>query len=136
MNKLIALFSIVLIISCKDSKSVISAQEIVNNSIQVSGGEKYTKSNIAFDFRDIHYTSEINGSKEDTFAFMNKLQLVDISNNLGDAKSLITHPATTTHSNLEEEDRLKIDITQSMCRLSVGIENADDLIKDLGDALA
>ncbi len=64
MNKLIALFSIVLIISCKDSKSVISAQEIVNNSIQVSGGEKYTKSNIAFDFRDIHYTSEINGSKE------------------------------------------------------------------------
>ena len=79
---------------------------------------------------------EINGSKEDTFAFMNKLQLVDISNNLGDAKSLITHPATTTHSNLEEEDRLKIDITQSMCRLSVGIENADDLIKDLGEALS
>lgn len=79
---------------------------------------------------------EVNGSKEDTFNFMNKLNLVDISNNLGDAKSLITHPATTTHSNLEEEDRLEIGITQSMCRLSVGLENADDLIKDLDKALS
>ncbi len=79
---------------------------------------------------------EINGSKQDTFAFMNKLQLVDISNNLGDAKSLITHPSTTTHSNLEEEDRLEIGITQSMCRLSVGIENVDDLIADFKRALS
>lgn len=64
MNKLIMLLSIVLIISCEDTKSIISAQEIVDKSIEVSGGEKYTKSNIAFDFRDIHYISEINGSKE------------------------------------------------------------------------
>ena len=78
---------------------------------------------------------EIKGGKEAAFSFMNALNLVDISNNLGDAKSLITHPSTTTHSNLEEEDRLKIGITQSMCRLSVGIENVEDLIKDLGAAL-
>ncbi len=75
------------------------------------------------------------GEKKDTFAFMNKLQLVDISNNLGDSKSLITHPATTTHSNIAREDQEKIGITQAMCRLSVGLEHADDLINDLKQAL-
>ncbi len=79
---------------------------------------------------------EVDGSKEDTFNFMNKLNIIDISNNLGDAKTLITHPATTTHSNIEEEERLKIGISASMCRLSVGLENVDDLIKDLSKALA
>lgn len=78
---------------------------------------------------------EINGDKNDTFAFMNKLQLIDISNNLGDSKSLITHPATTTHSNISREEQEKINITQSMCRLSVGLEHADDLINDLERAL-
>lgn len=78
---------------------------------------------------------EIDGDKNDTFNFMNKLKIIDISNNLGDAKSLITHPATTTHSNIEEEERLEIGITPSMCRLSVGLENADDLIRDLEFAL-
>ncbi len=75
------------------------------------------------------------GEKKDTFAFMNKLQLVDISNNLGDSKSLITHPATTTHSNIAREDQEKIGITQTMCRLSVGLEHVDDLINDLKQAL-
>ncbi len=75
------------------------------------------------------------GEKKDTFAFMNKLQLVDISNNLGDSKSLITHPATTTHSNIERAEQEKIGITQSMCRLSVGLEHVDDLIHDLKQAL-
>jgi len=75
------------------------------------------------------------GEKKDTFAFMNRLQLVDISNNLGDSKSLITHPATTTHSNISREDQEKIGITQTMCRLSVGLENVDDLINDLKQAL-
>ena len=78
---------------------------------------------------------ELDGTKEETFAFMNRLQLVDISNNLGDAKTLITHPATTTHSNIEQEEQEKIGITQSMCRLSVGIEHVDDLINDLNQAL-
>lgn len=78
---------------------------------------------------------ELVDDKDGVFRFMNSLQIIDISNNLGDAKSLITHPATTTHSNLEEEDRLEIGITQSMCRLSVGLENVDDLIADLKRAL-
>ena len=78
---------------------------------------------------------EVKGTKQDCFDFMNKLTLIDISNNLGDSKTLITHPATTTHSNLEEEDRQKINITQTLCRLSVGLENADDLINDLKIAL-
>ena len=79
---------------------------------------------------------ELKGSKDDTFKFMNKLQLVDISNNLGDSKSLITHPATTTHSNIEQAEQEKLGITQTMCRLSVGLENVDDLIYDFDQALS
>lgn len=79
---------------------------------------------------------EVRGDKDDTFKFMNKLNITDISNNLGDAKSLITHPATTTHSNISEEERQKIGITASMCRFSIGLENADDLINDLNQALS
>ncbi len=78
---------------------------------------------------------ELKGDKKNVFKFMNKLQIVDISNNLGDAKSLITHPSTTTHSNISEEERIKIGITESMCRLSVGLEHVDDLIADLSQAL-
>ncbi len=78
---------------------------------------------------------EIQGDKKDTFAFMNRLQLVDISNNMGDSKSLITHPATTTHFSMGRVEQEKIGITESMCRLSVGLEHADDLIADLKQAL-
>lgn len=78
---------------------------------------------------------ETKGSKKDCFAFMNKLQLIDISNNLGDSKSLITHPSTTTHSNISREEQEKIGITETMCRLSVGLEYVDDLINDLKQAL-
>lgn len=78
---------------------------------------------------------EVKGKKKDCFAFMNRLKIIDISNNLGDAKSLITHPATTTHSNMSRDEQEKIDITQSMVRLSVGLENVDDLINDLKQAL-
>ncbi len=78
---------------------------------------------------------EVNGDKKDTFKMMNNLQIIDISNNLGDSKSLITHPATTTHSNIEPDDQLKIGITPSMCRLSVGLEDCDDLIDDLNQSL-
>lgn len=78
---------------------------------------------------------EIAGDKKDTFAFMNRLQIIDISNNLGDAKSLITHPATTTHSNISRDEQEKIGITESMCRLSVGLEHVDDLIADLNQSL-
>ncbi len=78
---------------------------------------------------------EIDGSKEDAFNFMNKLEIISISNNLGDTKSLITHPTTTTHQRLEEEERLELSITPSLIRLSVGIEDCDDLLNDIAEAL-
>jgi O-succinylhomoserine sulfhydrylase len=78
---------------------------------------------------------EIEGGKKEAFALMNRLKLIDISNNLGDAKSLITHPASSTHFNIPRDEQEKIGITQSMCRLSVGLEHVDDLIADLKQAL-
>ena len=75
------------------------------------------------------------GNKKDCFKFMNSLQIIDISNNLGDAKSLITNPSTTTHSNISLDEQKKIGITETMCRLSVGLENVDDLINDLKNSL-
>ena len=78
---------------------------------------------------------EIAGDKNETFKFMNNLKIIDISNNLGDSKSLITHPATTTHSNMTPEQRVEIGINDSMCRLSVGLENVADLINDLKSGL-
>ncbi len=81
-------------------------------------------------------TFEVNGEKDAAFRFENALSLVDISNNLGDAKSLITHPATTTHSRLKPEARAELGITDSMVRLSVGLEDVQDICDDLGTALA
>ncbi len=78
---------------------------------------------------------EVKGGKDAAFAFMNKLKIIDICNNLGDSKSLITHPASTTHSNIEPEEQVKLDITQGMMRLSVGLEDVDDLINDISQAL-
>jgi O-succinylhomoserine sulfhydrylase len=78
---------------------------------------------------------ELNGGKEAAFAFMNRLKIIDISNNLGDSKSLITHPATTTHSNIEAEERRKLGISDGMLRVSIGLENAGDLVADVMQAL-
>ncbi|MBE7635503.1 O-succinylhomoserine sulfhydrylase [Sneathiella sp. P13V-1] len=78
---------------------------------------------------------EINGDQEETFAFLNRLQLIDISNNLGDSKSLITHPTTTTHSSVSEELKAELGINSNLVRLSVGLETADDLVEDLLQAL-
>jgi O-succinylhomoserine sulfhydrylase len=77
---------------------------------------------------------EIKGGKEQAFNFMNKLKIIDISNNLGDSKTLITHPATTTHSNIEAAERKNLGITDNMLRISIGLENVDDLINDLAQA--
>jgi O-succinylhomoserine sulfhydrylase len=79
---------------------------------------------------------EIAGGKQAAFQFLNALRLVDISNNLGDAKSLTTHPATTTHQRLSPEERLKMGITDGLVRLSVGLEDAEDINEDLDQALA
>lgn len=78
----------------------------------------------------------LKGGKPEAFKFLNNLQLLDISNNLGDAKSLINHSATTTHQSLSDEERATLGITDALIRLSVGLEDVEDLIKDLDQALA
>ena len=75
------------------------------------------------------------GGREEAFRFLNALQIVDISNNLGDAKSLATHPSTTTHRSFTEEDRQSIGLTEGCVRLSVGLEGEGDLTRDLVRAL-
>ncbi|WP_347353767.1 O-succinylhomoserine sulfhydrylase [Intrasporangium sp.] len=80
-------------------------------------------------------TFEIDGGKAEAFAFMNALRIVDISNNLGDTKSLITHPATTTHRRLTPEARQAVGITDGVVRVSIGLEDVRDLVEDLSQAL-
>ena len=81
-------------------------------------------------------TFEVEGGKEGAFRVENALELIDISNNLGDTKSLITHPATTTHQRLTPEARAGLGITDGMLRISVGLEDPADLCEDLEQALA
>ena len=76
------------------------------------------------------------GGKEAVFRFMNAMKLIDISNNLGDSKSLLTHPATTTHQRLTPEDRASLGLDDGMVRLSVGLENPLDVLDDLEQAFA
>jgi O-succinylhomoserine sulfhydrylase len=78
---------------------------------------------------------EINGGKAAAFRFLNALKLARISNNLGDAKSLVTHPATTTHQRLTPEARAELGIGEGFIRFSAGLEHADDLIEDVTEAL-
>jgi O-succinylhomoserine sulfhydrylase len=79
---------------------------------------------------------EIDGGQAEAFQFLNALELIDISNNLGDSKSLACHPFTTTHANLSDADRASLNITEGHIRLSVGLEDSHDLIADLDQALA
>ena len=78
---------------------------------------------------------EIEGGKPSAFAFANALSIIGISNNLGDAKSLITHPETTTHQRLKPEQRAALGIGPGLLRLSVGLEDVEDLVEDIGRAL-
>ena len=78
---------------------------------------------------------DIAGGRDAAFRFLNALRLVTISNNLGDAKSIVTHPATTTHQRLPDDRKAALGITPGLVRLSVGIEDVDDLLGDLRQAL-
>lgn len=78
---------------------------------------------------------EVKGGKEAAFKVLNALKLIDISNNLGDTKSLACHPASTTHMNLSQDERDRLEISDGHIRLSVGLENSADLIADLAQAL-
>ncbi len=79
---------------------------------------------------------DFKGGKEAAFRFLNALEIISISNNLGDAKSIATHPATTTHKNLSDADRALIGITAGLVRISLGIEDTGDLLADVQAALA
>ncbi len=79
---------------------------------------------------------EVEGGKAGAFRVLRALRLVDISNNLGDAKSLVTHPATTTHQRLAPEARAELGISEGLVRISVGLEDIEDLKEDLARALA
>ncbi|MBM3526362.1 MAG: O-succinylhomoserine sulfhydrylase, partial [Alphaproteobacteria bacterium] len=81
-------------------------------------------------------TFELDGGKARAFRFMNAMKLIDISNNLGDTKSLMTHPATTTHQRLKPEERARLGLGDGVVRLSVGLEDVDDIKDDLAQALA
>jgi O-succinylhomoserine sulfhydrylase len=94
---------------------------------QMSGGGTL----IAFDLAD-----QGAGGKAAAFKLMNGLGIIKISNNLGDSKSLITHPATSTHQKLSDAEKAAVGISPGSLRLSVGLEDAADLIEDLGQALA
>jgi O-succinylhomoserine sulfhydrylase len=97
---------------------------------QMSGGGTV----VTFDLTDGGLDGD--ALKKRTFGFLDALRVVDISNNLGDAKSLVTHPATTTHRKLGPEGRAACGIGESTIRLSVGLEDTEDLRADLGQALA
>ena len=78
----------------------------------------------------------IKGNKKETFKFLNNLKMIDICNNLGDTKSLVIHPATTTHRILTDEERSKQNIHDNLVRLSVGLEDFEDIKNDLYQALS
>ena len=100
--------------------------EIARRQLTGGGNEMIGGGNlVAFDL----------GSREAAFNFLNALSLVDISNNLGDARSMATHPSTTTHRAMTEEQRLEIGLTPGWVRLSAGLEGAGDLARDIEQAL-
>lgn len=78
---------------------------------------------------------EVKGGLEAGRNFLNKIKLCSLSANLGDTRSIVTHPASTTHSKLTQEERLSVSITDGLVRISVGLENVNDIIEDLNQAL-
>jgi O-succinylhomoserine sulfhydrylase len=78
----------------------------------------------------------IKGDKQTAFNFLNNLKMINICNNLGDAKSLVVHPATTTHRLLTDEERMNQNIHDNLIRLSIGLEDFEDIKNDLNQALS
>jgi O-succinylhomoserine sulfhydrylase len=76
------------------------------------------------------------GSRASAFAILDALEIIDISNNIGDARSLMCHPASTTHAGLTEEARAEMGVTEGLLRINVGLEDIEDLREDLDRALA
>jgi O-succinylhomoserine sulfhydrylase len=78
---------------------------------------------------------EVKGGIESGRKFLNTIKMCSLSANLGDTRTIVTHPASTTHSSLAEADRLVVNITDGLVRVSVGLENVNDVIADLEQAL-
>jgi len=76
------------------------------------------------------------GTREKAFQILDALQLVDISNNIGDARSLMCHPASTTHANMGDEARAEMGVSEGLLRINVGLEHIDDLVEDMDQALS
>lgn len=81
------------------------------------------------------FAMELDGGREQAHGLLDALALIDISNNIGDSRSLMTHPASTTHASVAEDKRVEMGIGVGMLRLNIGLEDADDLIEDLDQAL-
>lgn len=125
---------------CRNAKEVAVFLQQQDNKLSAlyPGLESHPQYALAMDQMDMGgsvVTINLRGGQSDAFKFANALSIFDISNNLGDAKSLITHPATTTHQRLEEADRLEMGIGPGTLRLSIGLEDPKDLIDDLEQAL-
>ncbi|MBU1468581.1 MAG: PLP-dependent transferase, partial [Gammaproteobacteria bacterium] len=78
---------------------------------------------------------EVEGGRKSAWAVINASKLMSITGNLGDTKTLVTHPATTTHGRLTDDEKAKAGITEGLIRISVGLEDIDDIIADLKEAL-
>jgi O-succinylhomoserine sulfhydrylase len=81
------------------------------------------------------FSFEVDGGRKQAHGLLDALGLIDISNNIGDSRSLMTHPASTTHSGVAEDQRLLMGVDEGMLRLNVGLEDPEDLIADLDQAL-
>ncbi len=82
------------------------------------------------------FAFEVDGGREQAYALLDALQLIDISNNIGDSKSLMVHPASTTHHNVGEAVRAEMGVGEGMLRVNIGLEDVDDIIADLDQALS
>ena len=77
----------------------------------------------------------VDGGEEEAFRFLDSLQLAQLAVSLGSTESLVQHPASMTHAGVDPDDKVRLDVTDSLVRLSVGVENPDDIIADLANAL-
>lgn len=124
---------------CDNAAQIADAMaERLPESVRYPGRKDFSQYELAMaqmDAGGTMITFEAPGGKKQAFAILNALEIIDISNNIGDSRSIVTHPATTTHKALGEEVRAEMGITDGMIRLSVGLEDPQDLIEDLDRAL-
>jgi len=97
---------------------------------------QYTVAKSQMDAGGTVLSIDVEGGKSAAFKFLNNLKICTISNNLGDAKSIVTHPATTTHQRLPEDQKVALGITEGLVRLSVGLEQKEDLLRDIEASLS